>query len=193
MVYEYCRWRQSGRQAQRLELEKAAGGWECRLDGQPVHIDAVIPRRDVLSLLVDGHAYEIKREQTVTDLHMWVGSARFAVELRDPRALRSRQKAGGDEKGPRKVVAPMPGRIVRLLVAENSAVEAGQGDRRCRSDENAKRNQVAKKGSREKNISDPRNGSQSRRRAGHRRIEMLVGNDNVTCEPDLRNAEVLPE
>jgi biotin carboxyl carrier protein len=111
----------------RLELEKCEGGWACRLDGQAVHIDAVIPRRDVLSLLVDGRSYEIKREQTATDLHMWVGSARFAVEIRDPRSLRSRQQAGGDEKGPRKIVAPMPGRIVRLLVAEGVSVEAGQG------------------------------------------------------------------
>ncbi len=111
----------------RLELEKSAGGWECRFDGQPIHIDAVIPRRDVLSLLVDGHSYEIKREQTATDLHMWVGSSRFAVELRDPRSLQARQKAAGDDKGPRKIVAPMPGRVVRLLVAENSEVEAGQG------------------------------------------------------------------
>jgi biotin carboxyl carrier protein len=118
--------KESGR-PRRLELEKSADGWECRLDGHSVHIDAIIPRRDVLSLLVDGRAYEIKRERTATDLHMWVGSARFAVEMRDPRSLRSRQQAGGDEKGPKKVVAPMPGRIVRLLVAENSAVEAGQG------------------------------------------------------------------
>jgi biotin carboxyl carrier protein len=111
----------------RLELEKAAGGWECRLDGQAVNIDALITRRDVLSLLVDGHAYEIKREQTATDLRMWVGTTRFAVELRDPRSLRSRNQAAGDEKGPRKIFAPMPGRVVRLLVAENSEVEAGQG------------------------------------------------------------------
>ena len=111
----------------RLKLERAAGGWECRLDGDPVHIDAVIPRRDVLSLLVDGRAFEIKREQTATDLHLWVGTTRFAVELRDPRSLRSRNKTGGDEKGPVKLLAPMPGRIVRLLVAENSEVEAGQG------------------------------------------------------------------
>jgi len=123
MVYEVI----VGGKPYRLELEKAAGGWECRLDGQPVPIDAVIPRRDVLSLLVDGRAYEIKREQTATDLHLWVGSSRFAVELRDPRSLRSRQKAAGDEKGPRKILAPMPGRIVRVMVAENSEVEAGQG------------------------------------------------------------------
>ena len=123
MVYEVI----VGGKPHRLELEKVAAGWECRLDGQPVHIDAVIPRRDVLSLLVDGHAYEIKREQTAADLHMWVGSTRFAVELHDPRSLRSRKHAAGDEKGPRKILAPMPGRVVRLLVAENSEVEAGQG------------------------------------------------------------------
>lgn len=123
MVYEVI----VGGKPHRLELEKAAAGWACRLDGKPVRVDAVIPRRDVLSLLVDGRAYEIKREQTATDLHMWVGSARFAVELHDPRSLRSRKHAAGDEKGPRKILAPMPGRIVRLLVAENSEVEAGQG------------------------------------------------------------------
>jgi len=127
MVYEIKVGGEEGGKLHRLELEKGATGWECRLDGQPVHIDAVIPRRDVLSLLVDGHAYEIKREQTATDLHLWVGSTRFAVEVHDPRSLRSLQKPGGDEKGPRKIVAPMPGRVVRLLVAEGSEVEAGQG------------------------------------------------------------------
>jgi biotin carboxyl carrier protein len=123
MIYEVM----VGGKSHRLQLEKAAGAWLCHLDGKVVHIDAVIPRRDVLSLIVDGRAYEIKREKTATDLHMWVGSTRFAVELRDPRSLRSRQKAAGDEKGPRQILAPMPGRIVRVLVAENSDVEAGQG------------------------------------------------------------------
>jgi biotin carboxyl carrier protein len=111
----------------RLELEKSLNGWVCHFDGQPVPIDALIIRRDVLSLLVEGHAYEIKREQSATDLYMWVGSTCFAVELHDPRSLRSRQKAIRDEQGPRRVVAPMPGRIVRVLVTENSSVEAGQG------------------------------------------------------------------
>ena len=111
----------------RLELEKAAGGWLCHVDGRRINIDAVVPRQDVLSLLVDGRAYEIKRDQTATGLHLWVGDTRLAVELRDPRSLRSRTRTGGDEKGPRKIVAPMPGRIVRLLVAENAEVEAGEG------------------------------------------------------------------
>jgi biotin carboxyl carrier protein len=126
MVYEIIVGKAGGK-PHRLELEKSGDRWECRLDGHAVHVDAVIPRRDVLSLLIDGRSYEIKREQTATDLHMWVGSARFAVELRDPRSLRSRQKSAGDEKGPKKILAPMPGHVVRVLVAENSEVEAGQG------------------------------------------------------------------
>ncbi len=101
--------------------------WKCRLDGREIDVDAVLARPDVLSLLVDGRSYEIKREQTDNDLHLWVGSTRFAVELRDPRSLRSRRDGAGDRSGPRKLIAPMPGRIVRVLVTEKSEVEAGQG------------------------------------------------------------------
>jgi biotin carboxyl carrier protein len=90
-------------------------------------VDAVLARPDVLSLLINGRAYEIKREQTATDLHLWVGTTRFAVELRDPRSLRSRRDGAGDASGPKKLVCPMPGKIVRVLVTEKSEVEAGQG------------------------------------------------------------------
>jgi len=123
MVYDVV----VGGKSYRLELDKADSGWKCRLDGKEITVDAVLPSRDVLSLLIDGKSFEVKREQMAHDLHLWVGSTRFGVELRDPRSLRSRKGSAADEKGPRKIVAPMPGRIVRLLVPEQSEVEAGQG------------------------------------------------------------------
>ena len=110
----------------RVELTRSAGLWDCRLDGRDVVVDAVLARRDVLSVLIGGKAYEIKRERTATDMHLWVGSVRYAVRVRDPRSLRSRQ-AADDGKGPRKLVAPMPGKVVRVLVQEEAEVEAGQG------------------------------------------------------------------
>ncbi len=113
--------------AHRLEIGKSDAGWKCQLDGTSVAIDAVSPRPDVISLIVAGRSYEIKREQTGSDLKMWVGSVCLPVEVRDPRSLRSRLKAGGDAKGPVKIIAPMPGRVVRVLVDENQEVEAGQG------------------------------------------------------------------
>jgi biotin carboxyl carrier protein len=111
----------------RLELNRADGEWLCRLDGREVQMDAVLTRRDVLSLLIDGKAYEIKREMTALDMHLWVGGARYAAELRDPRSLRSRKERGDGAKGPRKLVAPMPGKVVRVLVKEAAEIEAGQG------------------------------------------------------------------
>jgi biotin carboxyl carrier protein len=110
----------------RLEVEQREGKWRCLLDGREVAIDAVLARPDVLSILIGGKAYEVKRERTPTDTHYWVGSSRYSVELQDPRSLRSRRKAGEATSGPRKLTAPMPGRVVRVLAEEKSTVEAGQ-------------------------------------------------------------------
>src|SRR3981081_1047101 len=110
-----------------LEIKKTDPGGECHLDGRAIQVDAIIPRRDVLSLIIDGRSYEIEREQTATGLHLWVGGTRFVVELRDPRSLRSPQKTARNEKGPVKIAAPMPGRVVRVLITENHEVAAGQG------------------------------------------------------------------
>jgi biotin carboxyl carrier protein len=71
-------------------------------------------------------AYEVKSERVANDLHVWVGRARFAAEVRDPRSLRGRARSG-DDPGPKKVTAPMPGKVVRLLVHEGDEVEPGAG------------------------------------------------------------------
>lgn len=111
----------------RLELRREAGRWQCSLDGHSVNVDAVIARRDVMSVIVDGVAYEVKREKADSDLHFWVKSARFGVEIRDPRSLRSRRGKAGGVEGPQKLKAPMPGKVVRILVPAGTEVEAGQG------------------------------------------------------------------
>jgi biotin carboxyl carrier protein len=110
----------------RLDLSQVEGRWSCILDGRQVEVDAILARRDVLSLRIGNMAYEIKSERVANDWHLWVGSARFAVEVRDPRSLRSRARAASDD-GPRKISAPMPGKVVRLLVREGDEVEPGTG------------------------------------------------------------------
>lgn len=111
----------------RLELAREGRGWKCRLNGREVALDAVLTRANVLSVVIDGTAYEVKRELTPVDLHFWVGSARYAAEVRDPRSLRSRRQTASGAHGLAKLVAPMPGKVVRLLVTEKSEVQAGQG------------------------------------------------------------------
>lgn len=111
----------------KLELAREGNRWLCRLDGHDLEADALVTRRDVMSVVIDGIAYEVKRERTPTDLHLWVKNSRFGVEVRDPRSLRSRKAAAAGGEGPQKVLAPMPGKVVRVLLTAGSAVEAGQG------------------------------------------------------------------
>jgi len=110
----------------RLDLKQIEGRWLCRLNGREVEVDAVLARPNVLSLRIGNKAYEVKCERVGNDVHVWVGSRRFAPEVRDPRSLRSRGRSV-DEHGPRKLTAPMPGKVVRILLAQGNEVEAGSG------------------------------------------------------------------
>jgi biotin carboxyl carrier protein len=111
----------------RLELACSEGAWRCRLDGQEVQVDGVLARHDLLSLLIDGKAYEVKRERTATGLYLSLGQGRYSAEVRDPRSLRGGQRRSGTDPGLKKLIAPMPGKVVRVLLRENAEVELGQG------------------------------------------------------------------
>src|ERR1035437_5432700 len=105
-----------------VELTRGEKTWLCKVDGQEIEVDAA------LSVLVGGKAYESKRERSLQgELHMVIGSARYAVEVQDPRSLRTRRAVSGADVGPQKLKAPMPGKIVRIMVNEKDEVKAGQG------------------------------------------------------------------
>ncbi len=112
----------------RVELTKREGTWVCKVDDAMMEVDAAFTARDVMSILLGGKAYEIKRERSLSgETHMIVGSARYASEVQDPRSLKTRRAKSGATEGPQKLAAPMPGKIVRILLPEKSEVEAGQG------------------------------------------------------------------
>ena len=110
----------------RVDLNQAEGRWSCRVDGCEVEVDAVLARPNVLSLRIGDKAYEVKCERLGSDAHIWVGSRRFSAEVRDPRSLRGRVRAA-DDQGPKKLSAPMPGKVVRILVHPGDEVETGTG------------------------------------------------------------------
>jgi biotin carboxyl carrier protein len=111
----------------KLELARTESGWHCTVDGEPVNVDAVLTRPNVISIIIDGVAYEVKREIGANDQYVWVHSARFKTEVRDPRSLRSRRASATTGEGPQKLLAPMPGKVVRVIVKEGDSVEAGKG------------------------------------------------------------------
>jgi biotin carboxyl carrier protein len=111
----------------KVELTRGPSGWQCKLDGRELPLDVSSTQDGVLSLLIAGKSYEVKLENGASDTSVIVGQERFATVVRDPRSLRSRRPAETGAEGIKKVTASMPGKVLRILAAPGTAVEAGQG------------------------------------------------------------------
>jgi biotin carboxyl carrier protein len=77
----------------------------------------------VFSILIEGRSYQATILAPGT---IQVNNQIFSVELFDPRELRARSSAGASH-GPQNIIAPMPGKVVRVLVAAGDSVEVGKG------------------------------------------------------------------
>ena len=115
----------------RVELVRTGEGqtgkkWTCKLNDREIPIDAALIQEGVLSILLNGKSYAVKQELIGTETNVVIGHERFNASVRDPRSFRSRQRAGASEQGVKKITAPMPGKVVRILSAVGDQVEAGQ-------------------------------------------------------------------
>jgi biotin carboxyl carrier protein len=97
------------------------------LDGRPLNLDVAKTSSGSLSILVGGAAYEATITEDEKSLNVQCEGQEFRVELRDPRAWRRAGIGTLEAEGRQQVRAPMPGKVVRVLVAQGDTVEAGQG------------------------------------------------------------------
>ena len=116
-------------QPHRLDLSRNAtdGGWNGTLDGERIEIDARLVQPGILSLIVRGHAFRCVLDEGPVETAIQVGGQRYLVSIDDPRSLTARRRKGGASGGQQVIKAPMPGRIIRLLVAAGDQVAAHQG------------------------------------------------------------------
>ena len=117
-----------------VSVERSAGATHLRVtvDGRVHAVDAVRIGEYGLSLLLDG-AEAVSREITVTPAGAR-GALLVGIEGRlAPASVNARRtgrvsgEAGGQRGGEQVVAAPMPGRVVRVLVAPGDHVAARQG------------------------------------------------------------------
>jgi biotin carboxyl carrier protein len=112
--------------AVRVEVTGADGRYTVALDGRALCVDARESGRDGLSLIVDGRSYAALLEPRENGYTVHLPEDTFEVELSAAAgagAAAGRKPAGG----PARVAAPMPGRLVRVLVEAGQEVRAGQG------------------------------------------------------------------
>ena len=112
-----------------FEVELGPDG--ISVDGRRVEADfARLKDGGARSLLVDGASYRIAARRVgpeTWDLHS--RGLRLRADVVDERTRAIREMTGGaaGAAGPRPVVAPMPGMVVKVEVEEGDVVEAGQG------------------------------------------------------------------
>jgi biotin carboxyl carrier protein len=128
MRYEVQLASSSGGEKRVIELERDTAGWSVSLDGRPVSVDAVEIAPNILSILLDGQSFEISVTPSPDGkLKLHTGTQEFTAEVIDPRAWSGRRHSHVEAEGRQQIVAPMPGKVVRLLVKAGDHVEAGQG------------------------------------------------------------------
>ncbi len=111
-----------------IEILSPAPRCRFRVGEGDVHeADVEAPEPGVYSVLMNGRSYDARVEENPAGgVVVVIDGYRFVVEARDPRRW-SAKGAGRGGEGVQRLTAPMPGKVVRVLVSAGDAVEAGQG------------------------------------------------------------------
>jgi len=95
-----------------VELRELARGQYLLVSGANIYKCRVEQKRDAAA----GESFEVS-----------LGGHSYDVNIVDPKRLRSGQSSAAHHTGAAELVSPMPGKIVRVLVAAGANVEAGTG------------------------------------------------------------------
>ena len=109
----------------RVEVQARRDGYEVSVDGRVLTVDARRGPSGRMSLIVEGASVPVLLERRAEGYTVHLREDTFEVAL----AEGGRAVAAGPRPaaGPLRVTAPMPGRLVRVLVEPGQQVAAGQG------------------------------------------------------------------
>src|SRR6185503_7139280 len=113
-----------------VEVRREAGKVFASVDGRKYQLEAHPSPSGVTLLAEDGQVFDCRvegRSLSGQALDIFVGTNHYSVSLVDPKRLRGAAAANALADGAARIVAPMPGKIVRVLVAKGASVEAGAG------------------------------------------------------------------
>jgi biotin carboxyl carrier protein len=118
-----------------IEVQRRAPGYTVAVDGRPRLVDAVRVNPQTWSLIVrDPENGEVTSvEATVVPqngngaVDVYIDGHRITVAQRTGLGRRVRAAEAAHGAGPQRVLAPMPGKVVRVLVAAGDEVQPRQG------------------------------------------------------------------
>lgn len=102
--------------------------WKISLDGKELDASVVEVAPNTFSVLLNGESHQIRiAPRPGGTLTVYTATTEYPTEVIDPRLWRGGRHSSLELEGRQPITAPMPGKIVKLLVAQGDAVEAGQG------------------------------------------------------------------
>ncbi len=112
-----------------VEVKREGDKLSVALNDKTSQVDIVEGDQGLLSLLLDGQAYACDFDtRKGNQVRVYLRQSVVEVEVLDERrARRQLATTGPGAAGPQVIVAPMPGKVVRLLVKAGQAVKAGEG------------------------------------------------------------------
>jgi biotin carboxyl carrier protein len=99
------------------------GGREYELEAQQIGSRRLLRH-------ADGRVFDCRVEGRLSSgqaVEVFVGTSPYSVTLINPKHLRGAASAGGNVDEAARIVAPMPGKVVRVLVEPGTMVLAGAG------------------------------------------------------------------
>jgi acetyl/propionyl-CoA carboxylase alpha subunit len=111
-----------GGKAHRVEVRGVEGGYVAVVEGRSYAVDYAELVGGFVSLLVDGRSLDALLERRPWGYLVSIPGGRYEVVLADAALAAAHRPAAGESR----VVAPMPGKIVRILVEPGQLVDARQ-------------------------------------------------------------------
>lgn len=105
-------------------LKVSVDGKEFALNAEQPAVSVELVEPGVYSVLVGRRSFDVRVDNGRGEA--WISGRLYEVLVEDPREL-SASASSGAAAGRRDLIAPMPGKVIRLLVAEGEGVTAGQG------------------------------------------------------------------
>jgi biotin carboxyl carrier protein len=122
----------------RVEVHRADSGFVVTVDGQEWQVDAARVDAQTLSLLIRAaptgggtgqtwsHEVTVSRDLQTSTLAVRVGDVPVSVSMNGRRRWGRGDESAAGHSGPERLLAPMPGKIVRVLVKTGEPVSARQ-------------------------------------------------------------------
>jgi biotin carboxyl carrier protein len=119
-----------GGRTRHVVVSRVGEGFTVNIDGRVWPVDAARIDAHTLSLLIDrraSHEVTIAPDAASGQLIVRVGTTPITVTLNGRRRWGRKDDGAHGSSGPQRIVAPMPGKVVRVLVAPGDVVRARQG------------------------------------------------------------------